>query len=74
MPIETWWPALSPATRAWLVAHNGEPVPLDVAREVEDAGGPAPSDGWWVVDAGSGRCMPDEAVDWVEAVANDEGP
>ncbi|HVN11304.1 MAG TPA: hypothetical protein VMT69_04370 [Kineosporiaceae bacterium] len=74
MTIELWWPRLRPETRQWLIANNGDTVPDSVMSEIEAAGGPARSDPWWSEQEGSaGRCMPDEAVDWIEEIANEEG-
>ena len=73
MTIEDWWPALPTATRELLIAHNGEPLAPEVVDEVVGAGGPAASDSWWVREEGLAELsFPDEAVDWIEAIANDE--
>lgn len=73
MSIETWWPKLRPVTRDWLISNNGDVVPRPIIEEIAAAGGPPESDGWWVSDDDlNGVCMPDEAVDWIEDVANDE--
>ena len=73
MSIETWWPQLQPATRDWLIANNGDVVPVAILDEITAAGGPAGSHDWWVEQEGStGLCMPDEAIDWIESVANEE--
>lgn len=75
MSIEHWWPKLKPSTRTWLIENNGDAVPQDVVTEISQAGGPAASDAWWAgQDDPTGFYFPDEAVDWVEAVANDEEP
>ncbi len=63
MTIEQWWPKLEPSTRDWLVENNGDTIPADVIAEITAAGG---------ADDLSGRQLTDDAVDWVEAVANDE--
>lgn len=57
------------------VAHrnNGDVVPDAVVDEIHKAGGPASFDSWWRHEGGSpGHWFPDDAVDWVEATANDE--
>lgn len=73
MTIDQWWPRLSAETREQLAANNGDIVPAALKAEIEEVGGPAASDPWWEEQDGSdGRCMPDEAVDWIEAWANGE--
>ncbi|MFK4299224.1 hypothetical protein ABH924_004405 [Arthrobacter sp. GAS37] len=73
MSIEHWWSKLKPSTRTWLIENNGDEVPADVVAEITAAGGPGPSDAWWIPPTGpSGPCFPDEAVDWIEAVGNGE--
>lgn len=75
MTVERWWPKLRPETREWLIANNGDAVPVEVVDEVAAAGGPGPEDSWWARDENpSGPVMPDSAVDWVEEVANQEIP
>jgi hypothetical protein len=67
MSIEEWWPRLHPATQAWLVQNNGDLLPNDVVAEITEAGGsltPEPT----------GFSLPDDAVDWIEAIANGEVP
>ncbi len=68
-----WWPQLRSETQAWLIENNSDAVPADIAREIELAGGGAGlvgSDD----DEVSGVHLSDEAVDWIEAVANGEDP
>jgi hypothetical protein len=73
MAIQSWWPQLRPETQQWLVANNGDAVPPLIVEEIAGVGGPPASDPWWVDQEGSpGPCMPDEAIDWIEEVANDE--
>ena len=75
MPVEAWWPKLSPATREWLIANNGDVVPFHIVDEIAQAGGPATFEVWWVSqDDSTGLCMPDEAIDWIEEIANEESP
>lgn len=63
MNIEEWWPKLEPATRAWLVANNGDVIPADTIGKLTRAGRSASTDQFG-----------DDEIDWIEAVANDEGP
>ena len=73
MTIAEWWPRLRPETRQFLIANNGDAVPLPMVDEIAAAGGPAVSDAWWAdLDGSPGRCMPDDAVDWIEEAANNE--
>ncbi|MHC6219792.1 hypothetical protein [Arthrobacter sp. MMS24-S77] len=75
MSIEHWWPKLKPSTQKWLIENNGDAVPHDLVTEITQAGGPATSDTWWASQNGpAGFYFPDEAVDWIEAVANGEDP
>lgn len=75
MSLETWWSAVRPETRDWLVAHNGEPLPPEVVDEIIRVAGPVRSDSWWVGStATDGLELSDAAVDWIEAAANDEEP
>lgn len=71
--MHRWWPQLRPETRAWLIDNNGDTVPADIAREIEQGGGAAD-----LVESEdndvSGVHLSDEAVDWIEAVANGEEP
>ena len=73
MDIEQWWPLISADTRRWLIAHNGEPVPDDVAGEITRAGGRVGSEAWWIDDIGTDGAvvLSDAGVDWIEAAAND---
>ncbi|MET0590496.1 MAG: hypothetical protein ABWZ77_04905 [Naasia sp.] len=68
MHIEQWWTRLTPDTRAWLVANNGDSIPAGLAREIAAAGGPE-LDGIGSDPAGT---LPDHVSDWIEAKANDE--
>jgi hypothetical protein len=61
MSIDAWWPSLSPLTQRWLIEHNGEEVPSEIADEIQSVGG-AVSDG----------VLTDEESDWIEEVANGE--
>ena len=73
MNIERWWPKLKPSTRDWLVENNGDAVPAEVLREIEEAGGSAASGDWWVGEHGpAGFYFSDAAIDWIEAVGNGE--
>ncbi len=63
MSIEVWWPKIRQASRDWLVANNGDALPGDVHEDIIRAGGTI-----------TGSYLSDEAVDWVEAVANGEEP
>jgi hypothetical protein len=75
MSIAVWWPKLQPATRDWLIANNGDAVPAAIIDEITEAGGPVTSDAWWVGHDGStDSFMPDEAIDWIEEIANEETP
>lgn len=73
MDIEQWWPHLNGATKQWLIANNGDVVPEPVVNEIVAAGGVVALDSTWVGENGpDGLLLSDEAVDWIEAVANNE--
>jgi hypothetical protein len=73
--LEEWWPRLSQASRDWLIANNGDAVPSAVTEEIARAGGSVAADAWWVGQTGPDGCyLSDEAVDWIEEVANGELP
>lgn len=68
-----WWSKLDPDAQAWLIAHNGEAVAPDVLSKIVSAGGSVTSNAWWVGAGGpDGFYLSDDAVDWIEAAANDE--
>ena len=75
MGIEQWWTKLQPSTRQWLINNNGDQVPEAIEAEIAEAGGPASDDSWWAgQDETTGHYFPDDAIDWVEAAANEEEP
>ena len=39
MSIEAWWPKLRQRSRGYLIAKNGDVVPLDLVVEIGQAGG-----------------------------------
>lgn len=69
MEIFDWWPKLDPDAQRWLIAHNGEPVSTEVLDKIAAVGGSAQRDGESESD---GVFLSDEAIDWIEATANDE--
>lgn len=69
MRIAEWWPRLDSDAQSWLIAHNGEPVAPDVMSKIVGVAGSV----WEVGESGSdGVVLSDEAVDWIDATANDE--
>ena len=64
-----WWPKLGPDAQRWLIAHNGEPLSPEVLDEIVAVGGSAQRDDESETDR---YFLSDEAVDWIEATANDE--
>ena len=67
------WPRLSPSSRSWLVEHNGEPLPDELVAEILGITGGQASAQWWTGPSADGQTqLSDEAVDWIETVANDE--
>lgn len=62
MDIEQWWTKLAPSTQDWLIENNGDAVSAEIVAEITAAGGSV-----------SGETLSDEEIDWIEAVANEEG-
>ena len=58
-----WWPKIRQGSRHWLLENYGDAVPKEIVEEIVRAGGEI-----------TGSHLSDEAVDWVEAVANGENP
>ena len=58
-----------------LIANNGDVVPPDLVVEIAQAGGVTTTDAWWVGHSGpTGFFLSDEAIDWIDEVANGETP
>lgn len=75
MNIEQWWPKLRGESREYLIANNGDVVPPDLVAEITRAGAGVDSDTWRAGGDGTdGFYLADEAVDWIEEVANGETP
>lgn len=75
MSIEAWWPTLRPESRDYLIANNGDVVPPELVEEIARAGGDVTPDTWWVGENGpEGFYLSDEAIDWIDEVANGETP
>jgi hypothetical protein len=74
MEILEWWPLVDVETRGWLIEHNGEPLPRHVIADIMAVTGGRTDSGWWAGESLDGPRLSDEAVDWIEAVANDEEP
>jgi hypothetical protein len=75
MNIDDWWDELEPSTQEWLIDNNGDVVPPEVIQEILDAGGSLTDDAGWVGERTiTGFFLSDEAVDWIEAKANEEDP
>ena len=75
MSIESWWPKLAASDQAWLIQHNGEPLPPEVLKKVTAVGGlictPPHIVGYPRPD---GFHFSDETIDRIEAIANGEMP
>ena len=73
MDIVQLWPSLSATTREWLIAHNGDALSPEALDEIVRANGSAIPDAWWGDQSdATHHYLPDDAVDWIEATANDE--
>ena len=67
------WPLLSDSSRSWLIEHNGEPLPDALIAEMLRTTGGEPNAQWWAGPSAEGETqLTDDAVDWIETVANDE--
>ena len=67
------WPHLGTSSRSWLMEHNGEPLADDLIAEILSVTGGELSAQWWTGPSVEGETqLTDEAVDWIETVANDE--
>lgn len=64
MTTRAWWDSLDARNQQWLMDNNGVQLPAEVADAILAAGG----------EAAAGRALPDEVIDWIEAVANEESP
>ena len=75
MSIEAWGPRLRQQSRDYLIDNNGDLVPPALVDEIVQAGGIVRADAWWVGQMGpEGLFLSDEAIDWIEEVANGETP
>ncbi|MEV5052321.1 hypothetical protein [Arthrobacter sp. LAR12-1-1.1] len=74
MNIFEWWPLVDAETRGWLIEHNGEPLPPNVIADIMATTDGTTDPGWWAGESADGPQLSVEAVDWIEAVANDEEP
>ncbi|MEV4988433.1 hypothetical protein [Pseudarthrobacter sp. LMD1-1-1.1] len=73
MNIQQWWLKLQPSTQQWLMENNGDVLPDRITAEIIDAGGPPKGDPWWgEIREAEELVLPDEAIDWIEEIANDE--
>ena len=74
MDLPQIWPHLSPSSRSWLIEHNGEPLPDQLVAENLSVAGAEPNAQWWSGPSVERQTqLTDEAVDWIETVANNEG-
>ena len=73
MDLEQWWNSVTPQTREWLIAHNGEALTPEVVADISGAGGLVASESWWMGERGpDGILLSDAATDWIEERANEE--
>jgi hypothetical protein len=75
MRIDEWWPRLDVAARQWLIENNGDVVPPTVLDQIIAVTGTSPDDTSWLGENDTeGLLLSDEAVDWIEQLANEEMP
>jgi hypothetical protein len=73
MELIDWWATLDSEAKAWLIAHNGEPVSPEMLSRIVAAGGSVTPSASWIGESGpDGFFLSDEAVDWIESAANEE--
>ncbi len=73
MDLEQWWNDVTPQTRDWLIAHNGEALSPEVVAAISRAGGLVATESWWMGGRGpDGVFLSDAATDWIEERANGE--
>lgn len=73
MDISHWWPLLDPRTQQWLIDNNGDAVPPVILDRITAVAGQPEAGASWLGSPVQEECsLSDEAVDWVEKVANDE--
>lgn len=73
MDVPQILPHLSTSSRSWLMEHNGEPLTDDLVAEILSVTGGEQSAQWWNGPSVEGETqLTDEAVDWIETVANDD--
>lgn len=70
MQMSQIWPLLSSVTQVWLIEHNGEPLPSDIASELLSITGGSRDSRWWAGLRAGEMCLADEVVDWIEETAN----
>lgn len=75
MNIQDWWPLLDSSTQQWLIDNNGDVVPPGILDQITAMTGQATAEDSWIHDTGhDGLFLSDEAIDWIEQTANEEGP
>jgi hypothetical protein len=62
MATVAWWDQVDPRVQQWLIDNNGDSIPAEVASHILAGGG----------EVTVGEPLPDDVVDWIEAVANGE--
>ena len=72
MDIEEWWEKLSKPTQDWLLEHAGETLTSEVAEEISVAGGIVTTEPSDDEEGPAEFLLTDEAVDWIEELANEE--
>jgi hypothetical protein len=71
--MEAIWSELTPETREWLIADNGESVPENIISAVTRLGGAVGVATYWVNDPSSASVhFTDAVTDWIEQTANGE--
>lgn len=67
------WERLAPETRDWLIANNGDAVPVDIAAQIDELVDATSTDDVWESAAATDAYVPMEPDDEIEDAAEDPG-
>ena len=73
MGMDEIWARLAPETRDWLIANNGDAVPVDIAAEIDELADAANTDDIWAVGSDVTLDAPLEPDDDIDDADEDPG-